>query len=567
MRFGELRERADDLAATLMRLGVSRGDRVAVHLDRSLAMPVAILGVLQAGAAYVPIDPRGPAERTVTIARDSEVAAALTSVGAGPVLEGVSPVVIRLSGAQPTGRCEYRFESPSLDEADLAYVLYTSGSTGRPKGVMVEHRQVVAYVDAMTRRCRFEAGAHYLMLQPLVVDSSVTMLLGSLLNGGVLHVVDATDARDARWLAAYLRRHPIDGIKVAPTHLAALQRSMPTADLLPRRWLVVGGEPSASTWMRDLTRAGACRVFNHYGPTETTVGVTVHEVTPGAADIAPLATPIGLPLDGVTAHVLDAQLQPVPDGEDGQLFIGGDLVARGYLRQPALTAERFVPDAHSGRPGSRLYATGDRVRRSVKGPIEFVGRIDGQVKVRGFRVEPSEVQHAVEQHAEVDRSIVVATARDADGAVLTAYVVVRSDSVTEPELRLWLQERVPDHMVPEAIVIVPALPLTVHGKADMAALARGSPELPELFAASGSRTERILMDMWLQLLSPPRRIERGDSFFALGGHSLLAMELCDRVHEALDLELPLRAVFDHPTLTGLAAELERLNAERTDVPG
>jgi amino acid adenylation domain-containing protein len=431
---------------------------------------------------------------------------------------------------------------------NVAYVLYTSGSSGRPKGVLIEHRALTNYVLGVIQRVGFQPGASYAMVQPLTVDSSVTTIYPPLVTGGCLYLVSEQRAADPAGLGRYFQRHPIDYLKIAPSHLAALEPSLDFEKILPRRWLLIGGEASRREWLaRVRAQAGGCRVFNHYGPTETTVGVTTHEVD-GVADGISALAPIGTPLPNVRAYVLDRRGNPVPAGIPGELHIGGPCLARGYLGQPGLTAGAFVPDPF-GAPGERLYRTGDLARHRPDGELEFLGRSDGQVKIRGFRVELGEIEAMLSRHPAVSEVAVTS------GSQLAAYLVLRDNhSATVGELREFLASRLPSYMVPQSFVFLDNLPRMPHGKLDRGALPEPPPTRPDLataFVAPRSPVEQAIADIWSDVL----RLERvgvEDDFFALGGHSLRAAQVVVRIRDALSVELPLSTMFESPTVAGLA---------------
>jgi non-ribosomal peptide synthetase component F len=427
--------------------------------------------------------------------------------------------------------------------------------------VLVEHRQVMGYVLGMAQRVGGAPGASYAMLQPLTVDSSVTVLWGALLSGGSLHLVSRQRAADAAALAGYFGRHPIDYLKIAPSHLSALQKALPDRPqaVLPRRWLVIGGEASQWEWVKRLPALiPGLRVFNHYGPTETTVGVLTYDVN-GREEERHGVSPLGRPLPNVTAYILDPRGEPVPVGVPGELWLGGAGVARGYLNRPQLTAERFTADPLA--PGGRRYRTGDLARWSPEGVVEFLGRLDHQVKIRGFRIELGEVQAMLARHPAVSDAVVLARGED-DEKRLVAWFATRAgmglgQAVDLDELRSWLREQLPDYMVPAALVPLETLPLTPHGKVDLQAL----PEPPddaqeEEYAPPSSATEATLAEIWSEVLGRDRVGVR-TNFFDLGGHSLLATQVVARARDRLGVEVPLRALFEHPTVAGLAAALAR----------
>ncbi|MFJ8628733.1 amino acid adenylation domain-containing protein, partial [Kitasatospora sp. NPDC093550] len=555
-RYAELDRLANRLAHHLRGLGVAAETPVGICLERGSWTVVALLAVLKAGGCYVPIDPAQPQERMAMMLADTAAPVVITRAAAADRLPaGVRAVVVEelaLDGLPDTA------PEVTVDPGQAAYVLFTSGSTGRPKGVVVEHRQVLNYRTAVVSALGLAPQARYAMVQPFTFDSCVTVLSASLLGGGTLHMVDADTASDGRLLAAYVAEHPIDYLKISPSHLAALEGPGAEHRVLPRRGLILGGEGSTSAYVRELLGRADCEVLNHYGPTETTVGVTTHH--PRAEELTGTSTvPIGRPLGNVRAYVLDGRGEPVPVGVPGELLIGGAQVTRGYLGRPGLTAERFVPDPY-GEPGARLYRTGDLTRRLPGGAIEFLGRLDDQVKIRGFRIELGEVEAALAAlEAVASAAAVVREDRPGDRQ-LVGYLVPAPGAEVEPAvLRAELSTTLPGYMVPSALVVLDALPLTAHNKLDRRAL----PAPPRQESAGGrtARDEReaALCRIFAEVLGTDREPGIDESFFDLGGHSLLAMRLVAAVRAGLDAELGVRDLFEAPTVALLA---ERLSSAR-----
>nr|QEO74123.1 AMP-dependent synthetase and ligase [uncultured bacterium] len=563
----ELGLRSSRLARRLRALGAGPETRVAVCLDRSPDMVVAILGVLRASAAYVVLDPDQPAGRCRRILEDSGALALVTRKGLAPELDSVPRVGVEQ--AEEVRELPMAWPEPS----SLAYVLYTSGSTGEPKGVAVEHRQLARYVDAVLERLDVPPGSSFATVTTFAADLGHTSVFGALASGGTLHVVPRELSADPARLAGRFTGRPVDVLKIVPSHLAALLAAAPSPQrVLPRRRLVMGGE--ASRWelidrIREL--APGCRVLNHYGPTETTVGVLTFdlETGDGRGDRQGNNVPLGRPLRGTVVRLLDRGLQPVPVGVPGELWVGGSQVARGYLGRPDLTAERFLPDPE-GESGARLYRTGDLARWLPSGDLEFLGRADDQVKVRGHRVEPGEVAAALARHPGARQAAVLPVER-AGEVRLAAYVVPEPgpDGAVPDRgaLRVWLSGRLPEPMVPSEITLLDALPLTPNGKIDRWALSALGAALYEArkedFEAAAvaelaaSPTEELMAALFAELLGY-ERVERSDDFFALGGHSLLAIRLLARVREAFGVELDVRSVFERRTVADLAARVEEL---------
>ncbi|MFF7457250.1 amino acid adenylation domain-containing protein [Kitasatospora sp. NPDC008115] len=557
--YRELDERANGLARRLRALGVGPDDRVAVCLEQSAELAVALVGVLKAGGAYLPLDPEQPPARLAHLVADAGVRVLLTDTALHERFPGYEGAALLLD-TDPAPRDPEPLEEASGPE-QLAYVIYTSGSTGAPKGVAVQHRQILNYLAGVRERLRIEPGAGYGLLQSLSFDFSITMLYLALSTGGRVHLLPRRIA--GAELAERIEALRLDYLKMTPSHLAALGADAPMERLLPRRALVLGGEASAWPWAAELAALGRCAVFNHYGPTEATVGVTVHEVTAEAA--GPGSTPIGTPLAGARCHVLDEAMQPVPPGVTGELYLGGDRLARGYLGRPDLTAERFVDDPF-GAPGDRLYRTGDLARWRADGTLDYLGRADDQIKVRGYRVEPGEVEAALTALPGITQAVVLARGEGLR-QMLVGYLEHPGEgpAPAAAELREALAEVLPDYMVPARFVVLERLPLLAHGKVDR----RNLPE-PEEPAASGEfvepegEAEEFVAALWAELLGVPR-VGALDDFFELGGHSLLATQVVARVRRAYP-ELPtpvgVMDLFKHPTVRRLAALVSDPHADR-----
>ncbi|MER6400342.1 amino acid adenylation domain-containing protein [Kitasatospora sp. NPDC001603] len=562
--YRELEQRATGLARRLRALGVRPDDRVAVCLEQSPELAAALVGVLKSGGAYLPLDPEQPPARLAHLVADAEVRVLVTDTALRGRFPGYTGAELLLN-ADPPGPEPLTPDPEPLDEAagpdHLAYVIYTSGSTGAPKGVAVQHRQILNYLAGVRERLRIEPGASYGLLQSLSFDFSITMLYLALSSGGRVHLLPRRTA--GAELAEQIESLELDYLKMTPSHLAALGSDAPLERLLPRRALVLGGEASAWPWAAELAALDRCAVFNHYGPTEATVGVTVHEVTAGAA--GPGSTPIGTPLAGARCHVLDEALQPVPPGVTGELYLGGDRLARGYLGRPDLTAERFVEDPF-GAPGDRLYRTGDLARWRPDGTLDYLGRGDDQIKVRGYRVEPGEIEAALTALPGITQAVVLGRGEGLRQALVGYLEHPGGGPAPAPaELREALAEVLPDYMVPARFVVLDRLPLLAHGKVDRRAL----PE-PEEPAATGEfvepqdEAERFLAGLWAELLGVPR-VGALDDFFELGGHSLLATQVVARLRRAYpELATPVGVMdlFKYPTVRRLAALLSDPDADR-----
>ncbi len=578
LTYAELDLRAERLARRLRGLGAGPDDRVAICLEQSAGLAVAVLGVLKSGAAYLPLDPEHPAERLAYVLADAGAGIVVTSADLRDRLpDDVIPVLHESDGTEGgTGSGGARGIADGSREADgvrgapgaLAYVIYTSGTTGRPKGVGVQHHEVLVYLAGVRERLGVEPGSSFALLQSLAFDFGVTVFYLCLMTGGTLHLVPSRTAGPE--LAETFRRVGVDYLKITPSHLAALLADAEPAELLPAKLLLLGGEAAPRGWAGELAALGRCRVVNHYGPTEATVGVTTYEVTPSppppavsthpAASVSSTSLPIGSPLPGARVHVLDERMRPVPVGVPGEIYLGGDRLARGYLGKPGLTADRFVPDPYGG-PGARMYRTGDLGRWSPSGDLEFLGRRDLQVKIRGYRVELGEVESVLADHPDVAQAVV-----EPRGEQLVAYLVghavpdrpvARAEGPDAIEMRAWLAERLPAYMIPVRYAWLDVLPLKSHGKVDRARLPELGAEAPAaLFVAPATPAEETVADIWTDVLD----VERAgalDDFFTLGGHSLLAMRVIARLRKAYpDRAVTVLDLFKHRTVRELALLLE-----------
>jgi amino acid adenylation domain-containing protein len=561
MSFGELNGRANRLARWLIAAGVGPGDPVAVVLPRSVDSVVAMLGVLAAGAMYVPVDVSYPAERVRFMLADAAPLVAITT--AEPAVPGARMLVLGSAEAEaelaeladgPVGAGERR---RVLMPSDTAYMIYTSGSTGRPKGVAVthgglanvaafEHRETIEPAERRAGR-RLRAG----LVAALSFDAAWNMLLW-LLAGHELHVLDEDVRRDAHAVVAYVREHGVDVLEVTPSYAEQLLEEGLLEGRARPLVLQVGGEAVSAGLWRRMAEAEGVAGYNVYGPTECTVFTTVARVS-GDRSV------IGRPVRGARLYVLDEWLRPVPVGVPGALYVAGPLVARGYWRRPGLTAERFVADPF-GPEGERMYRTGDLVRWTRDGVLDFLGRADDQVKIRGFRIEPDEVAAVLAESPLVGRVAVIVR----DGG-LVAYLVPAGGPVDPGELRRHAMTKLPEFMIPSAFVTLDALPLNPNGKLDRGALPDPSGSHAPVGRPPRDGREEVLCRLFAELLGrEPIGID--DDFFALGGHSLLATRLVNRIRSDLDAELSVRAVFQAPTVADLSARLADAGSARPARP-
>ncbi|RKG47933.1 amino acid adenylation domain-containing protein, partial [Corallococcus sp. AB011P] len=548
LTYAQLDARANQLAHALRRRGVGPEVRVALSVERSLDIVIGLLGILKAGGAWVPVDPLLPRERLAFMLEDS---AAQVLVTQQPLVDRFPEALHARALCLDTERGALSAEPTDapvtgVTHANMAYLLYTSGSTGTPKGTAVEHRSVANLVTHEAVAYGIGPGSRVLQFASLSFDLSVEEIFTTLCNGATLVLAPLEKLMPGAPLPVLLREQELSVVSLTPAALAAT-----SSEGLPEvRTVISGGEALPADVVARW--APGRRLLNTYGPTEATVIATFGEV------VADGNVPsIGKPLANVRVYVLDAHGQPVPVGVRGELHIGGVGVARGYAGRPGLTAERFTPDAFSSTPGARLYRTGDVVRWRADGQLDFVGRIDAQVKVRGFRIELGEVENALRAAPAVKDAVVLAREDSPGDKRLVAYVVGEALDITA--LRAHLKQLLPEYMVPAAFVPLDALPLTSNGKVDRKALP--APDASVLrashaYEAPATPLEEKLAALWSEVLRVPT-VGRTDNFFELGGHSLLATQLVARVRAALDVELPLRALFEAPTISALAERLHR----------
>jgi amino acid adenylation domain-containing protein len=551
LTYAELNTRANRLAHHLAALGVGPEARVAVCLGRGPEMVVGVLAVLKAGGAYVPLDPAYPSGRLAFMVADSGAAVLLTDARLRerlPAAPGVTAVCVdaeagRIAASSPAD------PAPRADPLNLAYVIYTSGSTGTPKGVGVQHREASRYLGWAVRAYPTHSAAVH---SSLAFDLTVTSLFVPLLSGGRVELVDEEAPVEA--LARRLERGARFGVlKLTPTHLAALAERLEGSPVAGGvECLVVGGEALTGEQLASWRRlAPGAVLVNEYGPTETVVGCCIHAVP--LAGVRPGPVPIGRAVPGTRLHLLDAALRPAAEGAEGELYAGGGQVTRGYLGRAALTAERFLPDPFSLVSGARMYRTGDRARRRADGELEYLGRRDEQVKVRGYRVEPGEVEAALRQAPGVAECIVVAR-RDTPGE--TRLVGYLTGSATPGALRERLARTLPPHMVPDAFVVLARLPQTPNGKVDRAALpAPAAGTDGAQYLAPRTEAERALERIWCEVLGAGR-VGVDQPFLELGGNSLLAMRVLNRVRQAFAVELAPAALLRAGTIAQVAARVE-----------
>ncbi|MBC3387690.1 non-ribosomal peptide synthetase [Pseudomonas sp. SWRI179] len=548
LSYAQLQARSNQLAHYLRAQGVGREDRVALYLDRSTQMVLAMLAVLKSGAAFVPLDVHQPAQRSLAILQQAQPVFVLSgSAGSAPALPGIGS--LDLSDEATWQQAPATAIDAEVQGQDAAYVLFTSGSTGMPKGVIVEHRQLASYVASVSRRLALGVGERSAVVTSLAADLGYTLLFPALLSGGELHLLDKETAMDAQAWAAWQAQYPIDHLKVVPSLLDAWLIHAQSAAVLPRKQLILGGESCSRRLLQRIrSLAPALTVLNHYGPTETTVGVVMHKAEP-AMDYRRL--PLSDRLDGMRLYLLDEQQAPAAPGQSAELYIAGPQLARGYL-DAQQNAGRFIELAQ--RPGERLYRTGDMARYRHDGSLEITGRADRQVKIRGFRVELDEIQAQLAGLPGVAQAAVECIPRGELGQQLFAFMTLTpGHSTTVARLHGQAQDCLPDYMLP-TLRIVEALPLMGNGKLDRKTLQQWADKVLDTVGSALPRTplEALLAEVWAQVLGL-ERVGIDDDFFELGGHSLAAVTLASRLQTALSAPVTVNAVFNAPSVSAFAA--------------
>lgn len=560
LSYRELDRRSDWLAAELRKDGPGMDRVIGLVGGRSISTMVGLLAILKSDAAYLPLDPRYPQERLGFMIEDSGVKTVLSDIDTVELLPLGSARAIRLDELNWDGSSAVASEGRGKN---LAYVIYTSGSTGKPKGVAMVHGSLVNLIEWQTAVPTFEPGQRTLQFTSLSFDVSFQEIFATWCSGGTLVLMDESLRWDPTALWRCLDQERIHRLFLPFVALQQLAEIAATSDQVPasmREVITAGEQLQVTPKIRAMFgRMAGCRLHNHYGPSETHV-VTAYEL-PAAVDDWPLLPPIGQPIARTTVHVLDQWHRPVRDGEPGEIYLGGACLARGYLNRPDLTAERFLPDPFSSEPGARLYRTGDLGRRLPDRNIEFLGRADDQIKIRGYRVELGEIEAVLAQHPGVRECVVVARKLGTDMR-LTGYVVPQAgQELDSGSLRSFLAGRLAEYMVPGAFLILERLPLTPNGKVDRRSLPSPSTERQTTteYVAPRNGTERDLAGIWIEVLGIDK-VGMRDSFFELGGTSLGITRVHQKLSGLLRRPIEVTALFQHPTIEALAAHLDQTSS-------
>jgi amino acid adenylation domain-containing protein len=560
--YRQLNARANQVARRLRELGVGPEVMVGTLLERSLEMVVGLLGILKAGGVFVPLDANYPAERLAFMAADTNAPVMLVQAAVAQRINGKSwsnATIVALD--RETFEIDRQSnENPSnvTTAENLAYVMYTSGSTGQPKGVMVNHRAVVRLVKS-TNYVELSEHETFLQFSPISFDASTLEIWGPLLNGGCLAIMPA-DVQALSEIGVAIRQHGVTSMWLT-AGLFNVMVEQRLEDLRPLRQLLIGGDTLSPAHVRKAIEGlPGCGLINGYGPTEGTTFTCCHTIS--RDDAQGTSIPIGRPIANTQVFLLDSENAMVSIGAEGELCIAGDGLARGYLNQPELTAEKFVPHPFSRESGARIYKTGDRARYRPDGTIEFLGRLDGQVKISGYRIELAEIETVLQHHPNVKSAVVLARQDTPGEKKVAAYVVARSQECSVNDLRTFLQGKLPAYMVPSSFVLMSALPLSPNGKVDRAALPApeaiqgspaGAPNSPQ------SEIEQKIASVWQRVLGL-KLVSVEDNFFDVGGDSLQLLEAHAELQKILSPDLVITDLFEYPTVRALAKHVAGTNS-------
>ncbi len=563
LTYAQLDSQSQELADYLRTRGVGPDVLVGVFAERSLEMVVAILAILKAGGAYVPLDPSYPPDHIAYVLNDAQPRLVLTQSALQDALPGH---IERFCLDMPwpfIPDLSLHAAAITLQPHHLAYVIYTSGSTGHPKGVAVTHRNIVYSTTARSHYYRVTA-SKFLLLSSIAFDSSMAGIFGTLCQGGTLIIPSEKAARDLHVLANLIKLHRVSHLLTIPAFYEALLPQIGTSNGNSLDQVIVAGEPChGSVLQQHRMYLPHAALFNEYGPTEATVWCSVHRCDIDDEKIIP----IGRPIANTRIYLLDDQLNPVPIGTTGEVYVGGEGLARGYLHQSSLTAQRYVPDPF-GQTGERLYRTGDLARYRTDGNLEYLGRSDNQVKIRGFRIELGEIEAVLLRHAQIAAAVVMPYEDDLGVKRLVAYLVGHPSAPGADQIRSHLKVHLPDHMIPFTLMFLEQLPLTPNGKVDRQALP--APKSQNLLAQQNNApvtpTEARVIEIWCEILGlEDEHMNSAGHFFELGGHSLLAMQVIARVDQEWSINMPLQLLFEQPVLSDFAREIDFL-CDRHDEP-
>ncbi|MEA5581860.1 amino acid adenylation domain-containing protein [Nodularia harveyana UHCC-0300] len=555
LTYSQLNTRANQLAHYLQSVGVGADTLVGIYAERSLEMVVGLLGILKAGGAYLPLDPEYPAERLAFMIQDAEINILLTQTHLLDSLPSQQAQIICLDqDSYYTDETHRASSSPS----DLAYVIYTSGSTGKPKGVMIPHRAIVNHMVWMQNTFPLTSHDQVLQKTPFSFDAAIWEFYAPLLAGAQLVMAQPGGHRDSTYLIDVINKYQITTLQLVPSLLRMLLDSGDFSSCKSLKRIFCGGEVLTTELVERCQSQINAEIYNLYGPTEATIDATCSKVAAGINQ----TVPIGCPIANTQIYLLDQNLQPVPVGVPGEIYIGGAGLARGYLHRPELTQERFIPNPFSE---GHLYKTGDLARYLPDGQIEYLGRVDFQVKLRGFRIELGEIETALTQHPQVQQAAAIIREDQPGDQRLVAYIIPAGDAPTSDELRHSLQQQLPDYMIPTAFVVLDTFPLTPNGKLNRNALP--APEInytSENFVSPRTETEVLIADVFAAVLRITQ-VSIHDNFFTLGGHSLLATQVISRLRQIFGLEIPLRLLFESPTVAELDQAIQKLQQTESDL--
>ncbi|MTJ48121.1 non-ribosomal peptide synthetase [Dolichospermum sp. UHCC 0259] len=555
--YKELNCKANQLAHYLKKQGVQPDFVVGLCVERSLEMIVGLLGILKAGGVYLPLESNLPTEALNLRLQEAKTSLVITQQSLINRFEKEKVIAIDADWENIAVESNKNPHTEVKPE-NLVYVIFTSGSTGKPKGVAAEHRQLFNYINAIAHELNLPTTANYATVSSLSADLGNTMIFPSLCRGGCLHIISSARVGNAVELAEYCRQHPIDCLKIVPSHLAAFLSATPLAvSIIPRQCLILGGEIASWKLISQIQQqAPNCQIFNHYGPTETTIGVLTYAVANQDDELTSETVPLGRPLANTQVYILDEDLKPVPLGVRGELYISGAGLSRGYLNQPELTAERFIYHSFLGQD-LRLYKTGDRVRYLEDGNIEFLGRVDNQVKIRGFRIELAEIELTLGQHPTIQQAVVTVQQSENNQRLIAYLVPQAKATININELRSFLKQKLPDYMLPSAFGILKKLPLTPNGKIDRQALPdieSLSSELAVKYEPPKTEIEQAIAQLWQQLLQIGK-VGINDNFFDIGGHSLLLVQVHAKLRDMFPVDIAITHLFAHPTISSLSEYL------------